>query len=152
MVSLFVSTSTIVLNFALVMLYSLGYWSFNPCPPSQVSSQNLTCDPFFILKVPKHRKSCFTFIKLDKKCESPVFQSTSTRGLEPRYLFLISCCQVSSDVKSLNNHLLRSVVFLIFRSWIPRPPWSLGWHKIVHLVRRYFFLLSSPCQKNRERK
>src|SRR5438105_6228124 len=68
-------TSAMVTNFFLAMLYNPGYWSFSARFPSQVSSQNRTCDPLLILKVPKRRKSCFTFIRLDQKCESPGFHS-----------------------------------------------------------------------------
>src|SRR6266498_4449693 len=68
-------TSAMVMIFFLTMLYNPGYWSFSARFPSHLSSQNRTCDPLLTLKVPKRRKSCFTFIKLDQKCESPVFQS-----------------------------------------------------------------------------
>src|SRR5438128_1089364 len=68
-------TSAMVINFFLTMLYNPGYWSFSARFPSHLSSQNRTCDPLFTLKVPKRRNSCFTFIKLDQKCESPGLQS-----------------------------------------------------------------------------
>src|SRR6266498_2102560 len=68
-------TSAMVTNFFRTILYNLGYWSLSAWFPSQVSSQKRTCDPLLILKVPKRRKSCFTFIKLAKKCESPDFHS-----------------------------------------------------------------------------
>ena len=139
-------TSAMVMNFFLTMLYSLGYWSFSGWFPSHLSSQKRTCVPLFILKVPKRRKSCFTFIKLDQKYESPGFHSTWTNGWDTRYLFLSNCYHIPSEVNNLNNHLLKRAMFLILRSWIPRPPWSLGWHRIFHLARWYFLLLSSPCQ------
>ena len=141
-----VKTSAMVTNFFLTILYNPGYWSFSVRFPSQVSSQDRTCEPLLTLKVPKRRKLCFTFIKLDQKCESPGFHSTWTNSLDTRYLFLNSCCHVPSEVNSLNNHFLNSAMFLTFRSWIPRPPCTLGWHRIFHLARRYFLLLSSLCQ------
>jgi hypothetical protein len=43
----------------------------------------------------------------------------------------------------LNKHL-----FLIYRTSIPKPPWSFGRQTMFHFVSRYFLLLSSDCQKN----
>src|SRR5438132_5739199 len=71
--SAIVRTSAVVTNFFLTILYNPRYWSFSVRFPSQVSSQNHTYEPLLILKVPKQRKSCFTFIRLDQKCESPGF-------------------------------------------------------------------------------
>jgi hypothetical protein len=65
--SVSVSASAIVMNFFLAVLYNPGYLSFNLCPSNQVSYQNLTFDSFSILKAPKRRKSCLTFIRLDQK-------------------------------------------------------------------------------------
>jgi hypothetical protein len=115
-----------VSNLLQTMLYKEGYWVFKAMPPNHQSSQNLTCDPFLISKVPKRRKSCFTFISPDQKCESPSFHSTCTSGLDPRYLFLSNCCHVPSVVRSLNNHLLSRALFFKLRSMMPKPPWSLG--------------------------
>src|SRR5437016_7176520 len=71
----FVKTSAMVMNFFLTMLYNPRYWSFSARFPSHMSSQKRTCDPLLTLKVPKRRKSCFTFIRLDQKCKSPGFHS-----------------------------------------------------------------------------
>src|SRR5438128_789830 len=68
-------TLAMVTNFFLTMLYNLGYWSFSARFPSHMSSQKRTCDPLLTLKVPKQRKFCFTFVKLDQKCESSGFHS-----------------------------------------------------------------------------
>ena len=121
-----VRTAAMVMCLFLVILYNPGYWSFKAFAPSHVSSQNLTCDPLLILKVPKRRKSCFTFISLDQKCESPGFHSTYASGLDLRYLFLSNCCHFPSVVRSLNNHLLSRALFFTLRSMMPKPPWSLG--------------------------
>src|SRR5436189_2159294 len=99
------------------------------------------------MKEPKRRKSCFTFIKLDQKCESPGFQSTCTKGLEAKYLLRSNCCQVPSVVSSLNSHLLKRAMFLRFRSCIPSPPWSFGWERMLHLTRRYIFLVHVTLPK-----
>jgi hypothetical protein len=101
------NTISTVSNFLRTTLYKEGYWVFKAMPPNHLSSKNLTCDPFPISKVPKRRKSCFTFFSPDQKCESPGFHSTCTSGLDIRYLFLSNCCHVPSIVRSLNNHLLR---------------------------------------------
>ena len=65
-----------------------------------------------------------------------------------RYLFLSICCQMSSSLVSLNNHLLKKHLFWTFKSKTPNPPCSFGLHSISHLDNLYFFLWPSPCQKN----
>jgi hypothetical protein len=45
-----------------------------------------------------------------------------------------------------------SALFLTSKSWIPSPPWSLGWHTTFHVLNRYFFFSLSPCQQNVNRK
>src|SRR5438132_3946129 len=70
-----VKISAMVMNFFLTMLYNPGYRSFSAQFPSHLSSQKRTCDPLLILKVSKRRKACFTFIRLDQKCESLGFHS-----------------------------------------------------------------------------
>lgn len=122
------------------MLYKQGYCSRNIEFLYHLSSQNLTCVPSLIMKVPNRRNSCFAFIRLAQKCEFPFLHWTCESGLEPRYLLRSISCQVPSVASNLKSHLLSNAVFLISKSWIPRSPWSLGWHKILHLARRY----SSP--------
>jgi len=119
-------TSAMVTCLGLAMLYRHGYCSCREEFPSHLSSRKCTCDLSFIMKDPKWKKSRFTFIRLDKKCESPFFHSTCINGFDPKYLLRSTCCQVPSMVSNLNNHLLSRAIFLICRSWIPRPPWSLG--------------------------
>jgi len=112
-----------------------------------MSSQNLTWDPSFILKVPNFRKSRLTFIKLAQKCESPLFPWTSTSGLVPRYLLCKICCHVPSIINRRYSHLLSKAIFFSSRLCILSPPWSFGWHRISHFASRYFLLCSSLCQK-----
>jgi hypothetical protein len=40
----------------------------------------------------------------------------------------------------LTNHLAKRPLFCNRKSKIPRPPWSLGWHRIFHLASRYLRL------------
>jgi hypothetical protein len=68
--------------------------------PNQMSSQNRIWDPIFIVKVPKRRKSCFTFIRPAQKWESLGFQKAYKRGFELKYLLRMSCCHVPSDVRN----------------------------------------------------
>ena len=117
--------------FFLTILYSCGYWSRRDLFrrdlfPSHVSSQNLTYDPSFIIKVPNLRKSRLTFIKLAQKCESLLFQWTCTNGLVPRYLLRKICCQVPSVINSRYSHLLSKATFLSSKLCISSPPWSFG--------------------------
>jgi hypothetical protein len=99
------------------------------------------------MKVPNFMKFALTFIRLAQKCESPVFHWTCTKGLFSKYLLRRICCQVLSAVRRRNSHLLSRAIFLSSRFCIPRPPWSLGWHRILHFAKRYFLLCSSLCQK-----
>ena len=120
------NTSATVSCFFLTILYSCGNWSRRDLFPSHMSSQNLTCDPSFIIKVPNLRKSHLTFIKLAQKCESPLFQWTCTNGLVPRYLLRKICCQVPSVINSRYSHLLSKATFLSSKLCISSPPWSFG--------------------------
>ena len=146
------STWPTVSCFLLAILYSYGYCCLKGVLPSQMSSQNLTCDPFFIMKVPNRRNSFFAFSKLAQKWESPLFHWTWTNDLVRRYLLRRIFCQVPSVVNYRYNHLLSNAMFLSSRFCIPKPPCSLGCHRISHFASRYFRLCSSLCQKNRDRK
>ena len=146
------STASTVSCFPRAMLYSCGYCSLIGVFPNQISSQNITCDPFWIMKVPNLRKSRFTFIKLAQKWESPLFHWTWTKGLVPRYLLRRICCHVPSVFNSRHSHLLSRAVFFNSRLCMSRLPCSFGSHRISHLAKRYFLLCSSHCQKNWERK
>ena len=120
--------------------------------PSQVSSQNLTWDSFFMWNVPNLRNSLLTFIRLAKKWESPLLHWTCTRGLVPRYLLHRICCHVPSIVISRYNHLLSKAMFLSSKFCIPSPPCYFGWHRISHFASRYFLLCPSLYQRNCDRK
>ena len=50
-----------------------------------------TCDPSLTTNDPQQRKSRLTFMREDQKWESPLFDSTCTRALEPRYLNITAC-------------------------------------------------------------
>jgi hypothetical protein len=117
-----------------------------------LSSQNLTFEPSLIKKVLKRRNSFLTFIRLAQKCESPLFHCTCESGLDPRYLLRNSCFQFPFVMSSWSNHLLRSALFFMSKSWIPRTPWSLGWYNVLHFARWYFCHSPSLCQKNLYRK
>jgi len=94
------------------------------------------------------RKTLFTFIRLAQKCESPLFHWTCTRGLVPRYLLRMICCQVLYVVNRRYSHLLSKAMFFNSKFCILSPPWSFGWHRIFYLASRYFCFCSSHCQKN----
>ena len=135
----------------LTMLYTCGYCCRKGLFPSQMSSQNLTWEPFFMVKVPNLRKSFFTFIKLAQKWESPFFQWTCTKGFVPRYLLHRICCHVPYVVNRRYSHLVSKAIFFNSKFCIPKPPCSFGWHRISHLASRYFLLWLSLCQKKRDR-
>jgi hypothetical protein len=67
-------TSVTIVCLCRAIWYKKGYWSRREDVPNQISSQNLIWEPFFIVKVPNHRKSCFTFIRPTQKWEPPDFQ------------------------------------------------------------------------------
>jgi hypothetical protein len=48
----------------------------------------------------------------------------------------------------LNNHLLSKHLFLISRTSIPRPPWSLGRQMMFHLVGLYFLYVDHFARRN----
>ena len=112
--------------FFLQMLYRDGYWSLRVEFPSHLSSQNLIYVPLWRLKVDRWRKRSLTFIRPNKKCESPGFHLTSPIVLFFRYVFLRSSCQTPSSLINLYSHLLSKQTFWVSRFKIPRPPWSFG--------------------------
>jgi len=93
-------------------------------------------------------KSSFTFIRSAQNWESPGLLVTYVRDLEPRYLLRRSCSQMPSLLVSLHSHLLKRHLFWISKFIIPRPPGSLGLHRILHFESLYFLLCPSSCQKN----
>lgn len=145
-------TLEIVSPLCLTIEYRAGYYSLRDIWPSHLSSQNLIHDPSLILKEPKRRKCFLDAISLAQKYESPGFQATWDRALDPIYFLHKMVYQTPSSERSLNNHLPRSAVFLTFKSFMPSPPYSFGRQITFHLASRCFFFTSSPCQKNLERK
>jgi hypothetical protein len=72
-------------HFTYSHMFGLGYCSCKVVLPSHLSSKNLTCGPSLTTNDLKRWKSRLTFMREDKKWESPLYNSTCTRGLEPRY-------------------------------------------------------------------
>lgn len=99
-------TSATTAYLFLDMLYKHDYCSRSVLFSHQLSSKNLIWDPCFIMKVPKQKNVCFTFIRLAQKYESPNFHSTCARGLVAMYLFRINYCQIPSVVCLKKSHLL----------------------------------------------
>jgi hypothetical protein len=104
--------------------YSYGFGShnvihgeilvFQRAPSSQLSFQNLTCDPSFTRKVPKRRKSRF-YLSLDKT-KSGNHRFSTPFELEILNLLLRrSCCHIPSEVSNLYNHLLSGALFIMFK-------------------------------------
>jgi hypothetical protein len=83
-----------------------------------------------------------------QKWESFGFDDTCMRILVLKYLFLSKDCQVPSVFKRFTNHLANRHLFCSCKFKIPRPPWSLGRHKMSYLASLYLCLIAEPCQKN----
>lgn len=141
------STVATVVCLYRTMLYRLGYLCWSVKFPNHLSSQNLVACPLLTLNIPLARKRSLTFINPDQKCESPGFLTTCPKVLLPKYFFLKICCHIPSSFNNLNNHLLSKHLFWISMFLIPKPPKSLGWHRIFHLANLYFFFCWSDCQK-----
>jgi hypothetical protein len=129
------------------MLYRDVYWSLNAWFPIHLFFHNLIWDLLFNWNDPKRRKFLLTFINSDQKWESPGFLSTFPIVWFERYFFRRIVCHKSSSFISLKSHLLNKHSFCIFKFYIPKLPWSLGWHIMLHLVSLYFFFWMSCCQK-----
>ena len=134
--------------FFLAMLYREGYCWLRVKLPSHLSSQNLMFSPLFSWKLPKFRNLSLTFIKPDQNCESPGLFWIYAIGLSFMYFLFSRFCQRPSSLISLNNHLLSKHWFWMSKFFMPKPPWSFGWHIMLHLASLYFFLWLSLCQKN----
>lgn len=86
--------------------------------------------PSCTLKALKLKNSCLIFTRPHKKYESPCLHSAWDRGIDLRYLFRSNCCHIPSEFRRLKSHLPSIVVFLILKSWRPKPLWFLGWKDI----------------------
>ena len=85
--------------------------------------------PLFSWKLPKLRNLSLIFIKPDQKCESPGLFWTCAIGLSFMYFLFRRFCQRPSSLISLNNHLLSKHWFWMSKFFMPKPPWSFGWHR-----------------------
>ena len=130
-----------------------GYLNSLPQPPYPVFCEQCYKIMGIVREVmPNFKKFALTFVKLAQKCESPLFHWTCTKSLFPKYLLCRICCHIPSVVRRRYSHLLSRAMFWSSRLCIPSPPWSLGWHRILHFAKWYFLLCSSLCQKNLDRK
>jgi hypothetical protein len=130
----------------LTILNNEGNLSLSGLSPNQVSYQNLVWDPSFNLKEPSSIKESLMFIKLFQKWESVGFLTQLPKVLSLIYLFISNSYHMPSSFNNLYSHLLNKHLFWISKFWIPRPPWSLGWHITFHLANLYFCLCWSFCQ------
>ena len=116
--------------------------------PTQVSSQNRVALPSLIKKVPLVKTSSLIFISPLQKWESYSLALTYVKDLNRKYLFFSNSCHIPSVLSKFTIHFARRHLFCIWRSKMPKPPWSLGPQRMSHLASRYLCFSEDPCQKN----
>jgi hypothetical protein len=146
------NTLAIILFLWCTILYKVDICSWTVYLPSHLSSENLIFESSLIKNGAYGKNNFFVSLRPIQKCDSPGFQKTKDNVREPMYFLFIGVYLIPSSVRSLKSHLPRSAVFLISRSWIPSPPWSLGWQATLNLAGRYLFFSLSRCQRNLDRK
>ena len=125
--------------FCCTILKRDGYCMASGISPSQVSSQNRVSRPLPGTKDPLEKKSFLVAIMPFQNGESVGFGFTCSRVLPHRYLLLNSSCHTPNfslfykAICLVNICILYQVIQYLIH-------WSLGRHKIFHLVRWYFIL------------
>jgi hypothetical protein len=99
-----------------------------------VSSQNLVLVPSLTSKEPLANTSSLIRMGPLQKCESFGLALTWVSVFDRRYLFVSRVCHKPSVLSKFTNHLDNKHLFCNCKSRIPRPPWSLGRHKMSHLA------------------
>ena len=120
------STSWSEIFWCAEILYKDGYCVENVELLSHTSFQKLVWRPFARTNDPREKKSSLTLINPLQKGECVGFPLTWDNVLSPKYLFVKGYCHIPFLFISLNNHLLKTHLFLISRTSIPSPPWSFG--------------------------
>ena len=98
-------------------------------------------------KVPLVKISYLIFISPLQKWESYGLALTCVKDLDRKYLFFSNSCHIPSVLSKFTIHFARRHLFCIWRSKMPKPPWSLGRQRMSHLASRYLCFSEDPCQK-----